>query len=102
MKKIWVILCTMIMLFSINISVYAKEEMTLCVGEVKANGNETVTVPIILSNNGGICGMALSIEYDDGLKLVEVNGEKDMRNQINADDQRRSKRSLQARLHRTH
>lgn len=74
MKKIWVILCTMIMLFSINISVYAKEEMTLSVGEVKANGNETVTVPIILSNNGGICGMALSIEYDDGLKLVEVNG----------------------------
>ena len=73
-KRAISLLCVISMLLSMMITVQAAgvgiavENITLQQG----SGTETVEVPIKISNNTGILGMTLQLEYGEGLTLTNV------------------------------
>lgn len=74
MKKIYILLsCMILSVFSLGITVKAAvSNMTITVGQVMAEGENEILVPIDIANNKGLCGMTISIDYDDELVLKDV------------------------------
>ncbi len=75
-KRAISLLCILLMLFSMLITVQASSDIKLTVESIvveKGTGSEMVDVPIVISNNLGIIGMTLTIDYDEGLELTGVN-----------------------------
>lgn len=74
MKKILALITFVVMLFGLAVPSFAEEaQMTFTVEQVTAGEAETVDVPIVLSNNSGITGATIYIEYNEGLKLNSIN-----------------------------
>lgn len=75
MKKIYAIICLIMLgVLSCCTTVFAAGITELKVDNVTASGNdETIDVPIKISKNLGICGMTLTINYDEKLTLKEIN-----------------------------
>ncbi len=74
-KRIISLLCVLSMLFSTLIAVQASSAIKLTAGSIvvaKGTGTETVDVPITISNNTGIIGMTLTINYGEGLSLTNI------------------------------
>ncbi len=83
MKKILVLLLSIILLFAVlpTVSVSAAKEPTFVVSNEKADAGDTVKITISTKNNPGIISMKLLIKYDNtALKLV--NAEKGKFNDI--------------------
>lgn len=55
------------------IGVSAVGEMTISVDTVTTTGGESIQVPIRLSDNIGICGAVISVQYNDNLTLTKVD-----------------------------
>lgn len=61
------------MLLVMCFSVHASELTAITVENVTGDMGETVTVPIKITNNTGICGARISISYDSRLTLTKVS-----------------------------
>ena len=49
-----------------------QEQPFISVGSMEAKPNEEVRIPINISDNTGICGATIIIEYGEGLELTEI------------------------------
>lgn len=54
-------------------AVRATGETTISIDSVTTSGGESVKIPITLSDNSGICGMTISIRYDESLTLTKID-----------------------------
>lgn len=76
MKKlrfIFAFLCLWMLLGNRN--VFAdNSKVNLTVGTVTAGKEDSVTVPISISDNKGICGASISVSYDKALTLTGIQG----------------------------
>ena len=74
MKKILAAICVLTLIFSRMPSAFAAGTVTLMVGDATVDaggGSQSVTVPISVSgNSGGVCGICVTLSYDDHLKLT--------------------------------
>ena len=58
-----------------NRNVFADtSKVNLTVGTVTAGKEDSVTVPISISDNHGICGASISVTYDKALTLTGIQG----------------------------
>ena len=73
-KRAISLLCVFSILFSMLV-VRASSDIKFIVGSLtveKGIGTEIVDVPITISNNTGIIGMTLTVEYGEGLTLTSI------------------------------
>ncbi len=56
----------------IYIPVKATQQLTIKVDNVTAETADTVTVPISISENNGICGATINVSYDEKLTLIKI------------------------------
>ena len=71
-SKIISVLVSLAVLIMSNISIHADTVPTISVGQVSADMGATVAVPITISDNTGICGATISIDYDERLVLTSI------------------------------
>lgn len=76
MKKIWVcmscIILSIVLLFPGTFAT-AAEKPSITVESVTVElSDDSITVPVKIANNTGICGATLTITYDEELKLTDV------------------------------
>ena len=72
MKKLWGILCMAALLLCTGTQAFAAGNPTLTVGTVTAEAGKSITVPIDISGNTGICGAEIAVSYDKALTLTAV------------------------------
>lgn len=73
MKRIVAMLCIITMIFSTNIQLFAQTlKTTLMIESVDASAGESIDVPIVVSDNTGICGAEINLSYDEGLVLTKI------------------------------
>lgn len=73
MKKLLLLMTCIAMIFCMAVPSLAEDvKMTFTVEQVTADESNTIDVPIILSNNVGITGATLYIEYNNELKLNSI------------------------------
>ncbi len=72
MRVVALLLIMAVMMASVPIMSNAATGITITVDNVTAEPGETVTVPISVSNNTGICGAKITVSYDSGLSLVDI------------------------------
>ncbi len=73
-QRMALLLSAMIMLFSLSmINVSADTVTSIKVDKVVSKGGGSVSVPIELSGNTGICGASISIVYDERLALTSID-----------------------------
>ena len=67
-------ICIAVLLFTVLIpAVYALDNIKITVSKVSVNAGEDVEIPIILSGNTGIAGMAISVSYNNNLTLKSIS-----------------------------
>ncbi|MBE7060030.1 MAG: hypothetical protein E7389_04340 [Ruminococcaceae bacterium] len=71
--KIIIAIVSIAVLLMSNISIHADTTPTISVGQVTADFGATVAVPITISDNTGICGATISIDYDERLVLTSID-----------------------------
>ncbi|MGN1154703.1 MAG: S-layer homology domain-containing protein, partial [Agathobacter sp.] len=74
MKKLVSFLCVITLIIGLHSSVYAADTNNplITIGNITVEAGKSVEVPIIVSNNTGICGAMLNISYDTALILENV------------------------------
>ncbi len=73
MKKVISLLLALLLLCSALPVSAAGEEIAIAVGTVNAQKGQSVSVPITISGNTGICGARFAIAYSQKLKLTGVD-----------------------------
>ncbi len=61
-----------LILFS-AMQVLAETNVSIAAESIRVGINEQIVVPLKISNNIGMCGATLTVSYDKGLKLKEIN-----------------------------
>lgn len=72
-RFLMIMVCTIVLLLYWAAPVQAAGKPVVSVDAISAQAGETVTVPIRISNNTGICGATLKVNYDHELTLTGVN-----------------------------
>lgn len=55
-----------------SICTYAADAPVITIGSIEAQPGSSISVPIELENNTGICGAVISVKYSDGLVLTDI------------------------------
>lgn len=72
-KKLISFITAMTMVLSMPfIMVKAAGDTTIKIDSVTTTGGKNVKIPITLSDNPGICGTVISVNYDEGLTLTSI------------------------------
>ena len=72
-SKITIILMLIVTLLPVfSICTYAADAPIITVGSIEAQPGGSISVPIELENNTGICGAVISVKYSDGLVLTDI------------------------------
>ncbi len=58
--------------FSISVCAFAADRPCVYAESVQAEAGETIYVPVLIKNNSGIMGTKITVSYDDGLKILNV------------------------------
>ena len=73
MKKILGILCMAVLLLCTGTQAFAASKPTITVSKVTAEAGKSISIPITVSGNTGICGAELTVSYDKALILTGVS-----------------------------
>ncbi len=71
-KKIITLLTSIAIIAMTFVAVQAEEQPTISVGRISAAPGSTVSVPISISGNTGICGAKITVNYDSRLDLNSI------------------------------
>lgn len=72
-KQLLSVLISVVVLTMTCVSIHAETVPTITVEDVTANMGETVSIPISIASNTGICGATLTINYDNRLVLTSID-----------------------------
>ena len=74
MKKLCMLLCMLVAVFFLNTSAFAAADVpSVSVDNVTASEGATVDVSVKISDNTGICGATLKVQYDSRLTLTDIS-----------------------------
>lgn len=71
-RKIISFLASVVMMITMLVPIADASGTVIAVDDVTALKGETVTVPVRISQNSGMCGAVMSIHYDEALTLTDV------------------------------
>lgn len=72
-KKKFIVFITAVIMTLSFITTQADSPITIKVDSVTASSQNTVSVPIRISGNTGICGATITVGYDSRLKLTKID-----------------------------
>lgn len=72
-KKKFIVFITAVIMTLSFITTQADSPITIKVDSVTASNQNTVSVPIRISGNTGICGATITVGYDSRLKLTKID-----------------------------